>query len=130
MDWNPRTNPTLRGALIIVAVAAIITASGTAGDIGLALVLLVLQIAFAVVLAIVLYRLWRTYRGEIGLWSLRARVVFYGAAAVIFANLIGSFLPRVNYPSNGLEALVFFVVLGACGFAMWRVWQDQHTYGY
>ena len=128
MDWNPRTNPTLRGALIIIAVAAIITASGAAGDIGLALVLLALQIAFAVVLAIVVYRLWRTHRGAIGLWSLRARVVFYGAAAVIFANLIGSFVLR--YPANGLEALVFFVVLGACGFVMWRVWQDQHTYGY
>lgn len=128
MDWNPRTNPTLRGALIIVAVAALITASGTAGDIGLGLVLLVLQIAFVVVLMIVLYRLWRTYRGEIGLWSLRARVVFYGAAALIFANLIGSMLSR--YPENGLEALVFFVVFAGCGFAMWRVWQDQHTYGY
>jgi hypothetical protein len=128
MDWNPRTNPTLRGALIIVADAALITASGTAGDIGLGLVLLALQIAFVVVLAIVLYRLWRTYRGEIGLWSLRARIVFYGAGATIFANLIGSFVLR--YPENGLEALIFFVVLGACGFVMWRVWHDQHTYGY
>ncbi len=128
MDWNPRTNPTLRGALIIIAVAALITASGTAGDIGLGLVLLALQIAFMVVLAIVLYRLWRTHRGEIALWPGRARVAFYGAAAVILVNLVGSFV--LPYPENGLEALVFFVVLGACGFVMWRVWQDQHTYGY
>jgi hypothetical protein len=128
MDWSLRTNGTLRGFLIVIAVAALITATGTAGDIGLGLVLIVLQIAFVVVLAIVLYRLWRTYRGEIGLWPLRARIVFYGAAAVTFANLIGSWV--VRYPTNGLEALIFFVVLGGCGFAMWRTWHDQHSYGY
>ncbi len=29
-----------------------------------------------------------------------------------------------------LEALVFFFVLVACGFALWRVWRGEHTYGY
>ena len=31
---------------------------------------------------------------------------------------------------TGLEALVFFAVLAAAGFSIWRVWRDAHTYGY
>jgi hypothetical protein len=25
---------------------------------------------------------------------------------------------------------VFLVVFGLAGFAMWRVWRDEHAYGY
>jgi hypothetical protein len=128
MDWNPRTNGTLRGILLILVAAALITASGQAGVIGLSLVLIALQIAFGVVIAIIVYRLWRTHRGAIGLWPLRSRIVFYGAALLALVDLVGSWVLR--FPSNGLEALVFFGVLVGCGFAMYRVWQDEHTYGY
>jgi tellurite resistance protein TehA-like permease len=129
MDWNPRTNGTLRGFLIIVAIAVALTAAGQAGDLGLGLVFLILQIAFLVVIAIVLLRLWRSNREEISMWPARSKVVFYGAAALALVDIGAAFLPG-TYPSGGLEALVFFFVLAACGFAMWRVWQDQHTYGY
>ena len=128
MDWNPRTNATLRGFLVILLVAAAITASGQAGAVGLGLVFLILQIAFVVVIAIVLFRLWRRNREEISTWPRRARLVFYGAAALAFVNLVAAFFP--GWPSGGLEALVFFLVLAACGYAMWRVWQEQHSYGY
>ena len=128
-DWNPRTNGTLRGFLIILLAAAGITASGQAGDIGLSVVLLVLRIAFIVVIAIVLFRLWRSNREEISMWPARARIVFYGAAALAVVDL-GAAVFSPAWPSGGLEALVFFFVLAACGFAMWRVWHDQHTYGY
>jgi hypothetical protein len=128
VDWDPRTNGTLRGFLIIVAVAAALTAAGTAGAVTLAVVFLVLQIAFIVVIAIVLLRLWRRNREEIATWPLRVRVVFYGGAALALVNLVASFL--LPWPSGGLEALVFFLVLGVSVFAMWRAWRDQHTYGY
>jgi hypothetical protein len=129
MDWNPRTNGTLRGVLIIVAAAVVITAAGQAGSLGLGLVLTILRIAFVVVVGIFLYRLWRTYRGEIGLWPLRSRIVFYGAGLVALVDLVGAWL-LAAYPVGGLEALVFFGVLAGCGFAMFRVWRDEHTYGY
>ena len=127
-DWDPRTNGTLRGFLIVVAVAAALTAAGTAGDLTIALVFLVLRIAFLVVIAIVLVRLWRRNREDIATWPLRVRMVFYGGAALALVNLLAAFL--FPWPDGGLEALVFFLVLGACGFAMWRAWRDQHTYGY
>jgi hypothetical protein len=127
-DWDPRTNGTLRGFLIIVAAAALLTAAGRGGAIALGTFLLILQIAFLVVVAIVLYRLWRSRREEIGTWPLRARVVFYGAAALAIANVVANFF--TTYPSGGLEALVFFGVLGACAFVLVRTWRDQHAYGY
>ncbi len=129
MDWNPRTNGTLRGFLIIVAIAAGLTAAGQAGAIGLGVVFWLLRIAFLVVIALVLLRLWRANREAISMWPLRARIVFYGAAALALVDVGAAFLPGL-YPNGGLEALVFFFVLAASGFAMWRVWQDQHTYGY
>jgi hypothetical protein len=127
-DWNPRTNGTLRGFLIILVAAVLITASGQAGSLGLGIVLLLLRIAFLVVIGIVLVRFWRQRREQIGMWSLRARVVFYGAAALALLNLAATFL--TPWPQGGAEALVFFGVLGACAFAMLRVWRDEHTYGY
>jgi tellurite resistance protein TehA-like permease len=129
MALDPRSwNPTVRGFAIIVLVAAAITATGTAGALGLGIVFLVLRIVFVVVIAIVLFRLWRANRERIAEWQARSRLVFYGAAALALVDIAAAFL--LPWPSGGLEALVFFFVLGACGFAMWRVWQDQHTYGY
>ena len=123
-----RFGPTARGFAIILVVAALITASGTAGAVGLSLVLLILRIAFIVVIAIVLFRLWRRHREEIGTWPARSRVVFYGAAALALVDILAaSFTP---FPAGGLEALVFFFVIAACLFAMWRVWRDEHTYAY
>lgn len=127
-DWNPRTNGTLRGFLIVIALAAAITATGQAGAIGLGLVFVVLRIAFIVVIAIFVYRLWRSNREDIGTWPGRARAVFYGGALLALVNLAATLLPF--WPSGGLEALVFFFVLAASAFAMWRVWHDQHTYAY
>ena len=125
-----RWNPTVRGFAILVLVAAAITASGTAGDLGLGIVFLILRIAFIVVIAIVLFRLWRQNREQIGMWPGRARAVFYGAAALAIVNVAAAFVPGVAWPTGGLEALVFFAVLAACAYAMWRVWRQEHTYGY
>ena len=123
-----RFGPTARGFAIIIGVAVLITASGAAGDIGLGIVFLVLQIAFIVAISIVLFRLWRRNREEIATWPLRARGVFYGAAALAFVDVLAAlFTP---WPGRGLEALVFFFVLAACIFAMWRVWRDQHSYAF
>ncbi len=128
MDLDPRTNGTLRGFLLIVAVAAAITATGQAGAVGLGIVFFVLRIVFITVIGFVLFRVWRRNREEISTWPLRSRFVLYGAGLVALVNVAAAFLWPA-WPRGGLEALVFFFVLAACAFAMWRVWQDQHTYG-
>jgi hypothetical protein len=121
-------HPTVRGLAIVVLIAGVITALQLENV--LAGLFFVVQIAFIVAIAWFLYRLWRERREEISTWSLRARLVFYGAAVLALVNVGVAFAPPLDYPSGGLEALGFFAVLAACAFSMWRVWRDQHTYGY
>jgi hypothetical protein len=119
-------NPTVRGFAIIVLVAAAVTALSLQPALGL--VIDILQILFLIAIALAVYRLWRSRRGEISTWPLRSRVVFYGAAGLAVLDVAARFFTA--WPSGAFEALVFFVVLGLAGFAMWRVWHDEHTYGY
>jgi len=121
-----RINATVRGFAIILVVAGVVTALQLE-DV-LAALFLIVRIAFVAAIAYVLFTLWRQRREEISTWSLRARVVLYGAAALSLVNVAAAF--ALDYPAGGLEALAFFAVLAACAFAMWRVWRDQHTYGY
>jgi fucose 4-O-acetylase-like acetyltransferase len=121
-------NPTIRGFAIILVIAGIITALRLEDTV--AALFLVVRIAFIVAIAYFLFVLWRRRREEISTWSARAQVVFYAAAVLALVNLALAFVPGLDYPATGLEALVFFAVLAACGFAMWRIWRDEHTYGY
>jgi hypothetical protein len=115
-------NPTLRGFMIIAAVAAVIVVLQLEAT--LVAISLLLQIAFVLAITFFIYLVWRERRSEISEWSTRARTVFYGAALLIVAD-IGAFW--YDRPA-GPDALAFFLVLGFCGFAMYRVWRDQHTY--
>lgn len=119
-------NPTIRGLAIVVLIAGFITALGLEDVLGA--LFLVVRIAFIVAIALFLFTLWRRHRHEIATWPGRAQIVLYCAAVLALANVILAFV--LDYPATGLEALVFFLVLAACGFSMWRVWRDQHTYGY
>lgn len=121
-------NPTVRGLAVVVLIAGIITALRLEDT--LAALFLVARIAFLVAIATFLYLLWRQRRSEIATWSLRAQVVLYAGVILALVNLALAFVPGLDYPATGLEALVFFAVLAACGFAIWRVWRDEHTYGY
>jgi hypothetical protein len=121
-----RINPTLRGFLIIIVIAGVITLLNL--QIALNSLLLIAQIAFFLAIAFFLYLLWRDRREEIGMWAARARVVFYGAVALAAANLGISILTA--YPNGGLQTLGFIGVFVACGYSLWRIWRQEHTYGY
>jgi len=115
-------NPTLRGFAVIAAISAGIVALGAYS--ALVQVSVLLQVLFVVVVAIFIYTTWRERRHEIEQWPLRSRIAFYCAAALILAD-IGAFW--YQRPA-GTSALAFFLVLGVCGFTMFRIWRDQHTY--
>lgn len=115
-------NPTLRGFLIIavIVLAIIILNQQTAL---LSLVYLT-RIVFFLAVAFFIYLLWRERRGEISTWPARAQWAFYGGA-ILALVAIGTF---ILYGASGRNALAFFVILGLCGFSMFRVWREQHTY--
>ena len=58
--------------------------------------------------------------------GLRAKFVLYGAAALVAFDL----LMFGFWGASGLAAVAFLLVIALCGFAIWRVWRDQHSYGY
>ncbi len=122
-----RLNPTLRGFAIILLIAAAVTVLQLQTT--LFSLLLLVRIAFFLAIAFFLFLLWRDRRGEIAMWGRRSRAVFYGAVALALTN-IGAAVALASYPVGGLEVLVFIGVLAACGYALWRVWRDEHTYGY
>jgi len=90
----------------------------------LAALLFIARIVFVLAIAFFIYLMWRERREEIGAWPTRARVVFYGAAALAVADLGvnwygGATRPCRCSPSSACSSL---------WVAMWRTWRDQHTW--
>lgn len=115
-------HPTLRGFLIIAAIALAIVVLNLYT--ALASLQVLASIAFFLAIAFFVFLLWRDRREEISLWPRRALVAFYGGAAVIVVA-IGYYIVR---GAVGLDAVAFLFVLGLGGFSMFRVWRDQHRY--
>jgi hypothetical protein len=118
-------NPTLRGFLVIGLVAAVIVVLRLEAT--LTALFLLARIAFFLAIAYFLFLVWRDRREEIGMWSARSRAVFYGTAALMIVNVAARFFTSVG---NGWNLIAFLAVFVLGGFAMWRVWRDEHTYGY
>jgi len=117
-----RMNSTLRGFLIIIAIAAIVVVLQLEATVSALLILA--RIAFILAIAFFIFLMWRERREEISMWPARARIVFYGAAVIAVADL------GINWygGAHGMNVLAFVAILALCGVAMWRVWRDQHTY--
>jgi hypothetical protein len=120
--FSPRINPTLRGLLILAAIAALIVVFQL--ESALAALLWVARIAFLLAIVYFIYLVWRERREGIGMWPQRARIVFYGAAFVAVAD-VGLYWYG---GAVGYQVLAFVAILALCGLAMWRTWRDQHTY--
>jgi small-conductance mechanosensitive channel len=117
-----RINPTLRGLLILAAIAGLIVVF----QLEQTLVALntIARIAFLLAIAYFIFLVWRERREGIAMWPQRAQVVFYGAAITAVAD-VGLYWYG---GAVGYEILAFVGVLALCGFAMFRTWRDQHTY--
>ncbi|MES1247993.1 MAG: hypothetical protein ABUS54_10005 [Actinomycetota bacterium] len=117
-----RMNPTLRGFLIIIAIALVVVVL----QLWSTLVALgyLARIAFALAIAYFVFLTWRERSADIALWPRRAMVAFYTAAAALVADLA-----VYSYGgAHGLQVLAFLGVLVGCAFAMFRIWRDMHHY--
>jgi undecaprenyl pyrophosphate phosphatase UppP len=118
-------NSTLRGFLIVLAIAIVVFVLNLEGAI-LSLTLII-QIVFFIAIAVVLYMFWRDrMRHEVDTWSERSRRVFYGSALLILLDLAVFFWPGNSL--SGVTALSFVLVLVLCGYSMYRVWRSERTY--
>jgi hypothetical protein len=118
-------NATLRGFLIIGLIALVVVVLQLEQT--LTALFLIARIAFFLAITYFIFLLWRDRRDEISMWSKRSRVVFYGSALLMVVNVAARFFVPVG---NGLSLLAFLAVFACAGFAMWRVWRDEHSYGY
>jgi hypothetical protein len=119
-----RISPLVRNLLILAAVSAAIVALNQTTS--LVTASLLLQVAFFLAITFAAYLFWRDFgRREISLWPERQQYVFYGACGLFLVDLGWFFFA---HPS-GRDALVFFLVAGACIFAAFQTWRRQTTYG-
>ena len=112
--------PLVRGLALVALVAVVVVALSL--EPVLATVGGLVRIAFLLAIAFFLFLLWRERRGDLEVWSGWNRRVFYAAimlAVVDIGMLIG-------LGASGPDALAFFLVLGACAWALVRVWRAEH----
>lgn len=117
-----RMNPSLRGFLILVAIALVIVVLRLESTV--VALSLIARIAFLLAIAFFVFLVWRERRSEIAVWPRRAGVAFYAAAIVLVLDVAA----YVYGGAHGLQVLAFVAVIAACGFAMFRIWMDQHHY--
>ena len=117
-----RLNGTVRGLLIIAAVAAVIVVLQL--WVTLAVLVLLARIAFFLAIAYFVFLMWRANREGISMWPLRAQWVFYGSAAVAVADVAVYWYGG----AHGMQIVAFVATLALCGLAMFRTWREQHRY--
>lgn len=117
-----RLNPTLRGLLILAAIAGVVVVFQLEQT--LVALNLIAGIAFLLAITWFVFLMWREHRGGISTWPQRAQTVFYGAAVVAVAD-VGVYWYG---GASGFQVIAFVAVLALCGLAMWRTWRDQHHY--
>ncbi|HZQ03931.1 MAG TPA: hypothetical protein VFA88_07915 [Gaiellaceae bacterium] len=119
-----RIPPFARGMAVLAAIALVILVLNL--QTSLTTAALLVRVAFFLAVAFAAYMLWRDFgRREITLWPARAQWVFYSAIALFVVDLGWFFVAGLS----GRDALVFFVVAGACIYAAFRTWREQNRYG-
>jgi len=116
-------NRTVRGLAVVALVALVVVVLSL--EPVLAVTGGLLRIGFFLAIAFFLFLVWRERRGDLEAWSDRSRQVFYGAIGIAVFDVGAAIGLR---PSGG-DAVVFFVVLACCAWALVRTWRAEHTYG-
>ena len=116
--WAVHAKLALYGAAILIAFDLLVFGFWGASGLG--------AVAFLLAITFFVFLVWRERREEISAWPMRAQIALYGAAIlIVFDLLVFSF-----WGASGLGAVAFLLVLGICGYAGFRAWRSQHTYGY
>jgi hypothetical protein len=123
MSFFSRMNATVRGFAIILVIALVIFLLQLQATLVAVYVLASLALLLAMVFFV--YLVWREHRSDIATWPARAKVVMYGGPLLIVVDLVWAWL----FGARGADLVAFLAVIVLCGFAMFRVWRDQHTYG-
>lgn len=118
-----RISPFIRNLSILALIAAAIVVLNA--ETALATANVLLSIAFLIVIAVVVYFLWRDFgRREIQTWPDLQRRVFYGACALLLVD-IGWWLWSAPAGRNALAAIF---VAAICAYVGFKTWRGQRSY--
>jgi hypothetical protein len=120
-------DPLWRNLAVIGLVAAALTAAGEGGSRVTDILFLILRIAFLVALGWLAWTVWRQNRGTFRLMPMRSQVMLYASVIGIVVLVVTADLWAGG---SALAALVFFALLGACGYGLYRGWQESRRYYY
>jgi hypothetical protein len=106
-------------AIVVLAAVAVTVLQVVAGQV-LWILALIIRLAILAGLIWFGYSLWRNNRSRLQWLSRRQKLLFYGAAVVLVLAVLISFL----LPLTLLTSVFLLALAGACGFVMWRIYQD------
>ena len=115
-------SPFVRGMALVAVVSLVIVLLSLEESLVTAGALL--RVAFFLAIAFFLFLLWRERRSDIETWSTLSQRTFYGAIVLAVLDIAAV----LGLRPAGLDAIVFFVVLACCGWAIFRVWRREHRY--
>jgi hypothetical protein len=112
-----------RNVAIIAALAAIV-AFGPGGGKGADTVLTAMTLAFLAALVFFALQIYRDNQLTLATLSDGRRAILYGALGLIVLLIAGT----DEFFDSGGGTLVWILLLGVAGAALWRVWVDSHSY--
>ncbi len=121
MSAQHQTN--LRNAAIIFAIAAVVYAVPR-GDFAVSFLIQAISLGFLAALGWIASRLYREHRSEIYALGTRRRATVYIALGV--AALAITAVDRLW--ASGFGTVVWLVVLGGCGYALYAVYRSTREY--
>ncbi len=121
-----RIPPLARNLAIVALVALGLTLIRRVGSIGLTIVQGILSLMLLAMFLSIAHSVWRQNRGTIDLMPRSRRLALYGSVAGIVVLV----LAQPVIVSGPLSALLFFALLAALGFVVYRVWQESRRYHY
>ena len=115
-------NRTVRGLGIVALIALVVVVFSL--EPVLAVTGGLLRIGLLLAVAFFLFLVWRDRRDQLESWSERSRRVFYAAIGLAVVD-IGA---AIGLTPSGGDAVVFFVVLACCAWAIVHIWRAEHVY--
>ncbi len=116
-------SPVVRNVLIVVAIAAVVSLSSSASA-GAVVLRSLLSLAILAGMLYFGYVLWRENRSRLSYLPAAQRALLIGAAVVAVALVLTSPL----WVKGFVAAIVFFALLGACAYAIYRVVDEARGY--
>ncbi len=112
-----------RNVAIVVAIALVVWLAPGGGE-GASFVEQVLSAAFIVLIALIVGRLYRQYRGEIFSLGDAWRLALYAAIGVAVVTMAAS----GRLFDSGAGTLAWFALIGAASYTLYLVWQRYRSY--